>query len=47
MYGEIIFKILIVVALILTFVFIWIYGDKDDYSFVNAIVGQPKEDDKK
>ena len=39
MYGEIIFKSLIVVTLSLSFMFIWINGDPDDYSFMTSMIG--------
>ena len=44
MYGEIIFKSLIVVALILTVVFIWVTGDPDDYSFLTDIMEEENND---
>jgi hypothetical protein len=42
MYTEILIKILIIVALSLSFIFIWITGPKDDFSFVTNIFGDQK-----
>ena len=43
MSGEIIFKTLIVVAVFLSFIFIWINGDPDDYSFMTGILGDKEK----
>jgi hypothetical protein len=38
MYAEIILKTMIVVSLCLSFIFIWINGDPDDYTFITGIM---------
>lgn len=44
MYCEIIFKLFIVVALFLTFIFCWFNGNPDDYSFMDGIIGKDEKE---
>ena len=44
MYGEIIFKILIVVTLVLTFMYCWSTGNMEDYSFMTCIIGEKEKE---
>ena len=47
MYVEILIKVMIVVALVLTFIWCWIKGDPDDYTFMSGIVGDPEKQKEK